>query len=105
MYRRRTKGSQKYNDRMARARAAKDLLRLDGPVPNYPPDLPDVRRRLIVEDYDCGEAVRHEFVLHRSGRIDCYLVCVDGKMIPGRFGWSMVLAMVRKAFVRVGNFV
>ena len=61
-------------------------------------------RRIIVEDCDGPETTRHEIILHRSNRIDCYRVEVDGRMLPGRKGWSSVLDMVRKAFVRVGAF-
>lgn len=71
MYRKRTLGSRKFNERMARARAAKERLRLESEAPTYPESLPLIRRRIIVEDYDCGETVRHEFVLHRSSRVDC----------------------------------
>lgn len=104
MYRRRTKGSQKFNERMARWRDRKEQIRLAGPAPYYGPDLPEIRRRIIVEDYDCGGIIRHEFVLHRSNRIDCYLVEIDGKRLFRRLGWSSVLELIRKAFIRVGNF-
>lgn len=103
-YRRRTKGSRKFNERMAAARAAKERLRLDSSAPDYPPALPMIRRRVIVEDYDCGGVVRHEFILARSGRIDCYEVSADGKSL-GCMGWSKALAIVRKAFIRVGHFL
>jgi hypothetical protein len=72
----------------------------EGPPPKYPYEPPDIRRRIIVEDYDYGRMVRHEFVLLKSGRIDCYRVAVDGKLLPGRIGWSKILELVRKAFVR-----
>jgi hypothetical protein len=103
MYRKRTRGSKKFNEAMARARAAKERLRLDGPAPEYPPDLPLIRRRVIIEDYDCGQVVRHEFTLARSGRIDSYDVSADGVSL-GRMGWARVLVFVRKAFIRVGRF-
>lgn len=102
MYRKRTRGSRKFNERMTRARAAKERLRLEGPAPDYAPELPRVRRRLIVEDYDGGETVRHELLMLRSTRRDCYLVEVDGQLIPGRHGWSKTLELVRKSFIRVG---
>lgn len=54
MYRKRTKVSKKFTERMATARAAKERKRLDGPPPEYPPDLPMIRRRVIIEDYDHG---------------------------------------------------
>jgi len=100
MYRNRTKGSQRFNERMRRWREAKERKRLDGPAPVYPYDPPEIRRRIIIEDYDYGRTVRHEFVLLKSNRIDCYRVAVDGGLLPGRIGWAKVLEMIRKAFLR-----
>ena len=104
MYRQRFKGSQKFNERMARWREAKERIRLEGPAPHYAPDPPEIRRRVVIEDYDFGEVVRHEIILHRSNRIDCYRVEVDGRRLSQRMGWSSVLELIRKAFVRVGSF-
>ena len=101
MYRRRNKGSQRFNERMRRWRERKEQIRLEGPAPYYGPDLPEIRRRIIVEDYDFGRTVRHELVLMKSNRIDCYRVAVDGKLLPGRIGWAKVLELVRKAFMRI----
>jgi hypothetical protein len=101
MYKKRIKGSRKFNERMERARAERERRRLEGPAPDYPPDLPDLRRRIVVEDFDSGEVVRHELKLYRSSRVDCYVVEVDGERLPGRMGWARVLELVRKAFVRV----
>ena len=101
MYRKRTRGSQKINERMARWRDRKEQIRLEGPTPNYPYDPPDIRRRVIVEDYEFDRVVRHEFILLKSDRIDCYQLAVDGKLLQGRFGWSSILKMIRKAFLRI----
>jgi len=101
MYRQRTRGSQKFNERMARWREAKERIRLEGPAPKYPYEPPEIRRRVIVIDYDFGRIVQHEFILHRSNRIDCYVVEVDGQQLPHRLGWARVVEMIRKAFVRV----
>jgi hypothetical protein len=103
MYRKRTKGSRKFNERMAAARAAKERLRLEGDAPDYPAEPLLIRRRVIIEDYDCGQVVRHEFTLARSGRIDSYDVSADGVSL-GRMGWARTLVFVRKAFIRVGRF-
>lgn len=67
----------------------------------YPYEPPEIRRRVILEDYDFDRVVRHEFVLHRSNRIDCYRVVIDGHELPQRLGWAKVMEMARKAFVRV----
>lgn len=88
---------------MKRWRDAKERIRLDGSCPIYPYEPPEIRRRIIIEDYDFGRTVRHEFVLLRSNRIDCYRVAIDGKSLTERMGWAKVLELVRKAFVRVRN--
>jgi hypothetical protein len=100
MYRHRTKGSQKYNLKMQRWRDRKEEIRLEGPVPVYPYEPPEIRRRVVIEDYDYDRITRHEFILLKSNRIDCYRVAVDGKLLPGRIGWARVLELIRKAFIR-----
>lgn len=100
MYRRRYKGSQKINERMRRWREAKERKRLEGPAPQYPYEPHEIRRRIIVEDYDYGRTVRHEFVLLRSDRIDCYRLAVDGRLLTGRIGWARILELIRKTFLR-----
>jgi hypothetical protein len=95
-YRKRTRMSAK----MAAARAAKERKRLDGPAPDYPRDLPELRRTLIIRDYDFGE-VEHRIDLYRSDRVDCYKVVADGVTWKKRAGWSTVLEAVRKSFLRV----
>jgi hypothetical protein len=84
VYRKRIRGSRKFNERMERASAERARLRLGGPAPDYPPNLPELRRRIVVEDFDLGGVVRHELRLYRSGRVDCYVVEVDGARLPGR---------------------
>ena len=86
---------------MERLRAAKERKRLDSSAPDYPRELPELRRRIVIEDFDFGGAVRHEINLYRSNRVDSYRVEIDGKRIGGRFGWARVLELARKAFVRV----
>jgi hypothetical protein len=71
------------------------------PRPRIPPELPRLRRRVVIEDFDLGGVVRHEIYLYRSSRVDCYLVEVDGRRLPGRCGRARVLELARKAFVRV----
>lgn len=65
------------------------------------PDLPNLRRELIVIDYDTGEPVTHTMHLYRSDRVDCYRAVADGKPWKDRIGWSKVLAGLRKSFQRV----
>lgn len=72
----------------------------EGPAPAYPPILPHLRRRLIIEDYDFG-VVRHDVNLYRTNRIDCYDMEVDGWPYARHIGWSSVLEIIRKQFLRV----
>lgn len=76
----------------ARARMARE------PVPRWEP--PELRRRLIVEDFDSGEVRRTVIDMHRTSRIDCYRVTVNGIAQAGRPGWSRVLDMLRRAMPR-----
>lgn len=62
--------------------------------------LPELRRRIVITDYDFGE-VTHQVDCYRSSRVDCYRVEVDGKAWKERIGWSNILATVRKGFIRV----
>lgn len=87
---------------IARMRAGKDAARVERPSPDYPPALPDLRRRLIVIDYDFGERI-HTLDLYRTNRIDCYRVVADGVEWKRRIGWSAILAGLRKSLPRVGT--
>lgn len=76
----------------ARARMARE------PVQRWHP--PDLRRRLIVEDYDTGAVVRTIIDMHATTRIDSYRVVVNGNTQPGRVGWSRILSVLRAAIPR-----
>ena len=65
------------------------------------PDLPLLRRELIVIDYDTGEPVTHTLHLYRTGRVDQYRAVADGVPWKDRIGWSKVLAGLRKSFHRL----
>jgi len=95
-YKKRNKMSEKY----ANMRKAKEQKRLEGPAPDYPPILPNLRRKIIIIDYDFGE-VTHEINLYRTGRIDQYKAVADGKPWKARIGWSKILEGLRKSFIRV----
>lgn len=81
-------------------RRGKDRARMDRPPQGRMPDLPDLRRRVTVEDFDAGEVVVHTFELRRSGRVDSYNVVIDGKPWK-RCGWSRVCEVLRKAHQRL----
>ena len=65
------------------------------------PDLPLLRREVIVIDYDSGQPVAHTLHLYRCGRVDQYRAVADGKPWKDRIGWSRVLAGLRKAYQRL----
>lgn len=96
MYRR-TKRSAETLAAMRRGKAAARITRL---APDYPPALPDLRRRIVIEDFDFGHQV-HVLELFRTNRIDCYRVVADGVEWKRRIGWSGILAGLRKAMPRV----
>lgn len=83
-----------------RMREAKERLQLERPV-DSPCILPELRRQIIVRDFDFGE-VEYTFDLLRSSRVDSYRIRVDGKELPGRYGWARALELIRKGFLRVG---
>lgn len=82
MYRKRVKQSK----RIEAAIAARDRNRIDGDAPDYPVILPELRRRIIIIDYDFGKPVVHKMELMKSNRIDQYKVVIDGKFWK-KTGW------------------
>lgn len=100
MYRKRRKFSKKLKEAMQRGR---ERARMERPAPEYPPELPELRRCIIVIDFDHGR-VEHRIDLFKTNRVDCYRAMVDGKEWKRRIGWAKVLEGVRKSFVRIGRF-
>lgn len=87
---------------LARMRAGKDRARMARPAPDHPHQLPDLRRRLIIEDFDFGHTV-HVLDFYKSNRIDCFRVVVDGREWKPKIGWSKALAGLRKSLPRIGS--
>ena len=85
-------------------RAAKAEKREAGTAPDYPASLPDIRRRIVIIDYDFGEHI-HTLDLFRTNRVDCYRVVADGVEWKDRIGWSRILAGLRKSMPRVAATV
>lgn len=83
-------------------RLGRERARMARPVEERPPELPDLRRRIVIEDWDFGHRV-HVLELHRTNRRDCYRVVADGKPWKDRIGWSAILAGLRKSMPRVGT--
>ena len=96
MYRKRIRGSAK----IEAMRRGKEAARMARPIEERAPELPLLRRRITVTDFDFGE-VTHTVDLYRTNRIDCYRVVADGVEWRRRLGWSGVLEAVRKSFLRV----
>lgn len=84
-----------------RMREAKERLQSERSQDDAPRILPELRRQIIVRDFDFGE-VEYTFDLLRSSRVDSYRIRVDGKELLGRYGWARALELIRKGFLRVG---
>lgn len=86
--------------KLAAMQRGRDLARMERPAQGRAPELPQLRREVIVIDYDCGEPVTHTLHLYRTRRVDTYRIEADGKpWICG--GWSRALQGLRKAYPRV----
>lgn len=81
-------------------RAAKERKRLEGPAPDYPVDLPDLRRIVVVIDLDFGKVVE-VMRLYKTNRVDCYRAVVNGQVWRDRIGWTQILAALRRSFLRI----
>ncbi len=81
-------------------RNAKERKRMDMPAPEYPLELPKIRRVIEIRDYDFGEKI-YCMELRKAGRIDCYDCYIDGELWKAGIGWSRVLEWVRKSLPRV----
>lgn len=87
---------------LARMKAGKDAVRMDRTAPDYPATLSNLRRRIVIEDWDFGHQV-HVLELHRTNRVDCYRVVADGVEWKERVGWSKILAGLRKSMPRISS--
>lgn len=94
--------TQRSKETLARMKRGKDAARMARAAPDYPPVLPELRRRIVITDYDFGERM-HTLDLYRTGRVDCYRVHVDGQPWKPRLGWSKILEGLRKSLPRVGS--
>ena len=102
MYRRSRK-YQKLVTQYAKARAVREEKRINGIHPEYPSELPVLRRLIKITAYDTGTPLTHRIELYRSNRIDCYNVWINGALWKERIGWSKVLEDLRKALPRKQN--
>lgn len=86
--------------RLEALRRGRDRANANKPARNYPPDLPELRREVIVNDYDSGQCVTHLLQIYRTERVDTYLIKADGEPWK-RCGWSAALVGLRKSYQRV----
>ena len=98
---RKTQRSKKTLERMRRGR---ELACMARPAQDYAPMLPELRRRIVITDFDFGERV-HTLDLYRTNRVDCYRVHVDGRLWKSRIGWSKILEGMRKSLPRIGSSI
>ena len=78
----------------------KERARMARPPEVRAPELPLLRREVIIIDYDTGAPVTHTLHLYRTRRVDTYRIEADGK--PWKCGgWSAALAGLRKAYPRI----
>jgi len=77
-------------------RKAKERIRLERPAPDYPVNLPELRKIIVIIDYDFGKKV-NVMRLYKTGRIDQYRAEANGKPWKQRIGLSGVLAGIRKS--------
>ena len=80
----------------ATMRKAKEHKRLQSLSPEYPHELPDLRKIIVVIDLDFGKKV-NVMRLYKTGRIDQYRAEINGKLWKERIGLSGVLAGIRKS--------
>ena len=96
-----TKKAIAQRQKLAAMQRGKAAARMARQAPDYLPELPDLRRRIVIEDWDFSHKI-HVLELHRTNRRDCYRVTVDGQPWKDRIGWSAILAGLRKSMPRVG---
>ena len=97
MYRKPTEKQRRRIEQMRRGRERAAMAREPR---GRAPELPELRREVIVIDYDTGRPVAHTLHLYRTNRVDTYRIEADGKPWK-RGGWSAFLVGLRKAYPRV----
>lgn len=85
---------------LEKMRQGKKEKRLDSPPPDYPVMLPEVRKRIIIENFDFGYE-KQVMELYKTNRVDCYNVFIEGKLWKKNIGFSRILEFLRKANPRL----
>ena len=85
---------------LAKMRQGKEEKRLNSLSPDHPVILPEVRKRIIVENFDFGYE-KQVMELYKTNRVDCYNVFIEGKLWKKDIGFSRILEFLRKANPRL----
>ena len=96
-----TKKAAAQRQRLIAMRAGRERIRLANPMEDRPVGLPDLRRRIVIENFDFIHEI-HVLEFFKTDRIDCFRVVVDGQEWKRRIGFSKALAGLRKSMPRVG---
>ncbi len=97
---RETKKYKKQCKLLEKMRQGKEEKRLASPSPDYPVILPEVRKRIVVENFDFGYE-KQVMELYKTNRVDCYNVFIEGKLWKENTGFSRILEFLRKANPRL----
>ena len=97
---RETKKYKKQCKVLEKMRQGKEKKRLDSPSPDYPVILSEVRKRIVIENFDFGYE-KQVMELYKTKRIDCYDVFIEGKLWKKNIGFSRILEFLRKANPRL----
>ena len=97
---RETKKYKKQCKTLENMRQCKEDKRLASPPPDYPIVLPEIRKRITIENFDFGYE-KQIMELHKTKRVDCYDVFIEGKIWKKGVGLSRILEWLRKANPRL----
>ena len=97
---RNTKRYKEQCETLARMRQAKEQKRLDCDKPDYPIELPKIRKIITVETFDFGYS-KQVMELQKTNRCDCYDVFINGELWKKNIGLSRIFEGLRKANPRV----
>lgn len=84
-------------------RRGRDRARMAGPAPDYPDELPRLRRIVVVIDLDSGRPLVRMWQLWRTRRCDSYRLRDGLRWGVARIGWARVLWQIREAYCRVSS--
>ena len=98
MYRRLSKRQQEARARKLESmRRGRDRARMERPAPGRAPELPELRREVIVIDYDSGSPVTNTLHLYRTRRVDTYRIEANGQ--PWKRGGPCMVLEPRRGYV------